>query len=35
MKLRDRLSMLACYAITFVVLPALPFVAAFARGWRP
>lgn len=25
----------ACYAITFVALPALPFLAAFVRGWMP
>lgn len=32
---RDRLACAACYALVFVVLPALPFLAAALRGWRP
>ena len=32
---RDRLCRAACYALVFGVLPALPFLAAAIRGWRP
>ena len=31
----DRLAFLCSYALVFVVLPALPFLAAAVRGWRP
>lgn len=35
MSSRDRLACAACYALVFVVLPALLFLAAAVRGWRP
>lgn len=35
MSIRDRLACAACYALAFVVLPALPFLAAALRGWTP
>ena len=33
--MRDRLAAVACYVLVFLVLPALLFIAAAARGWRP
>ena len=33
--MRDRLAAVACYVLVFLVLPAPPFIAAAARGWRP
>ena len=33
--MRDRLAAVACYVLVFLVLPALPFLAAAVRGWRP
>lgn len=35
MSRRDRIAAAACYALVFVVLPSLPFLAAAVRGWRP
>lgn len=32
---RDRLAAVACYVLVFLVLPAILFIAAAARGWRP
>lgn len=32
---RDIIACAACYALVFVVLPALFFLAAALRGWRP
>ena len=29
----DKLAAVACYALVFVVLPALPFAVAAIRGW--
>lgn len=34
-RVASRLACAACYALAFLVLPALPFLAAAARGWRP
>lgn len=33
--MRDRLAAVACYVLVFLVLPAILFIAAAARGWRP
>lgn len=33
--MRDRLAAVACYVLVFLVLPAMLFIAAAARGWRP
>ena len=33
--MRDRLAAVACYVLVFLVLPAILFIAAAARGWHP
>ena len=33
--MRDRLAAVACYVLVFLVLPAILFIAAAVRGWRP
>ena len=35
LSVRDRLAAVACYVLVFLALPALPFIAAALRGWRP
>jgi hypothetical protein len=33
--MRDWLAAVACYVLVFLVLPAILFIAAAERGWRP
>ena len=35
MSRHERTAAAVCYGLVFVALPALPFLAALARGWRP